>query len=177
MAYSRAESVNVYNADATIRALQAFDTDASKAVAAGLRKAIRPMVRAAQQMVPDEPISQWAKYGWIDKKSGRDLAWSAAKVRRGIQVLIGGRRQKGRITSNLAGIINRNPAGAIYELAGARTFGNQLDYSLRRGGNGSQPRLILKQDTRANRAQVERDITAAMHAAERELQHHLDRME
>jgi hypothetical protein len=169
---------NIRNADSTVAFLKAFDTDASKALAKGLRKALRPIAKAAQEQVPDPPLSQWERYGWIDRKGrrDRDLKWDTAKVKRGIQVLIGGKRQRGRIVSNLAGIRNANAAGAIYELAGSKTPGNQLDKSLGFSGHGAAPRLVLKQDTTENRRRVEREITAVMQEAERALQRRLDRM-
>lgn len=176
---SNVTGVNVRNAEATMHALRAFDESAHKALQKGLRKALRPIQRAAQADVPDAPLSQWAKYGWIDRKGRRerDIGWNAAKAIRGIQVVLGGKRQRGRIVSNLAGLKSNNAAAAIFELAGSKSPGNPLDVSLHRAGYGGYPRLILKQDTPANRAAVERDITAAMHEAERTLQRHLDRME
>lgn len=180
------KSGNVHNADQTLRLMREFDKDADKALRKGLRKAVEPIARQARNDVPTDQamLSHWVQYGWENRqtrRSGRvhirDLNWDASAAVRKIRAVIGGKRTKGRIVSNLVGVASNDPAAAIYELAGSKTPGNPLDDSLQRKGFGPAPRLLLRysQDDRTRR-DVQDTVAAAMHDAERHLQRQLDSM-
>lgn len=181
------KSGNVRNGDQTLRLMREFDKPADRALRKGLRKAVEPIVRKTRQDVPkdEEILSHWQRYGWENSqtrvKSGRvhtrDLSWNASSAVAKVRAVIGGKRRRGQIVSNLVGVASNDAAAAIFELAGHKNPGNPLDHSLRIKGFGGPPRLLLRyskdEDTRRD---VNATVSAAMKDAERHLQRQLDNL-
>ena len=176
---------NVENAEDTLRLLREFDSDADKALRKGLKKAVQPIVKKARGDVPSDAqiLSHWQKYGWENRqtrKSGRvhvrDLGWDASSAIAKIRAVVGGKRKKGRIVSNLVGVSSNDAAAAIFELAGSKTP-NELDDSLGVKGFGEAPRLLLRYSKdEVTRREVQATVADAMNDAERALQRALDRL-
>lgn len=158
-------AVQIYGAAATVRALREFDKQAAAEIRKGLQKAAEPIKTRAQDMVPTVALSQWSRYGW----SNRD--WSQPTVKKGIAVSLSGRRARGAGTTSFVAIINRNAAGAIYELAGRSNGGNRLDKGLQASGRGPASRLIWKAFDDMNGDQrVEQEVQKVMTLAQSKLQ-------
>lgn len=163
---------NIYGANATLKALRDLDPKAAKAITTALRKTAEPIRQQAQAMVPEIPLTNWYNYGW---QNGR-LDWWSGAVRRGIAVQVKGGRQRGRIVSSLVAVVNRNAAGAVFELAGKVNSGNRLDKGLQASGHGPASRLIWKAfDDLGGAGKATAEIETIMKDVERQVQSALDR--
>jgi hypothetical protein len=164
--------VNMYGANATLKALRDLDPEAAKAITKALRKTAEPIKERAQAMVPEIPLTNWYNYGW---QNGR-LDWWSAAVKRGIAVQVKGGRRRGRIVSSLVAVINRNAAGAVFELAGKVNSGNRLDKGLQASGHGSASRLIWKAfDEQGGAGRATAEIETIMKDVERQVQAAINR--
>lgn len=162
----------MYGANATLKALRDLDPEAAKAITKALRKTAEPIKTRAQDMVPEIPLTNWYNYGW---QNGR-LDWWSAAVKRGIAVQVKGGRQRGKIVSSLVAVLNRNAAGAVFELAGKVNEGNRLDKGLRASDHGPASRLIWKAfDDLGGAGQATAEIEAIMKDVERQVQSALNR--
>lgn len=157
--------MQIYGAAATVRALREFDKEAAAEIRKGLQKAAEPIKSRAQSMVPTIALSQWSRYGW----GNRD--WAQPAVKRGIAISLSGRRARGSSTTSFVAIVNRNAAGAIYELAGRKSGGNRLDKGLQASGHGSASRLIWRAfDEMRGDQRVEQEVERVMTLAQAKLQ-------
>jgi len=164
--------VNMYGANATLKALRDLDPAAAKAITTALRKTAEPIKKRGQDLVPEIPLTNWYNYGW---QNGR-LDWWSAAVRRGISVQVKGARARGKVVSSLVAVINRNAAGAVYELAGKVNSGNRLDKGLQASGQGPASRLIWRAfDEQGGAGKATAEIEAIMKDVERQVQLALDR--
>jgi len=166
------QKVNMYGATDTLRALRALDPDAAKGLTKALRATADPIKKRGQELVPDIPLTNWYNYGW---QNGR-LDWWAAAVKRGISIQVTAPRARGKIVSALVAVINRNAAGAVYELAGKVNSGNRLDRGLRASGHGPASRLIWRAfDESGGASKAQSEVETVMKEVERRLQSALDR--
>jgi hypothetical protein len=162
-------AVQIYGASATVRELRKFDKEAATEIRKGLQNAAEPIKSRAQGMVPGVALSQWSRYGW----SKGD--WSQGAVRKGIAVSLSGRRSRGSGTTAFVAIVNRNAAGAIFELAG-RLGNNRLDRGLQASGHGAASRLIWRAfDEMNGDSRVESEVQRVMTIAQAKLQAALNR--
>jgi hypothetical protein len=160
-------NVNMYGAVATLKAIRDLDPAAAKAVTAALRKTVEPIKQRGQDLVPEVPLTNWYNYGW---QNGR-LDWWSAAVKRGIAIQIKGGRPRGRVVSSLVAVINRNAAGAVFELAGKVNGGNRLDRGLQASGHGSASRLIWKAfDDLGGAKKAAAEVESIMKDVERQVQ-------
>jgi hypothetical protein len=105
---------------AFINRLEKFDKDVSKELKKDMRKAaglIAKSARARQEV----PMSHWARYRWIeqDRSNGRNLQYNLAAARQGIRVNANRYRASGVTVAFGLTVVQKNPAGAIFELAGS----------------------------------------------------------
>lgn len=165
-------TLKIYGANATMRALKQLDPEAAKGITKALRKAVEPIKKRGQELVPEVPLRNWYAYGW---QNGR-LDWWSAAVRRGIAVQVRAPRSRGSTASVVAAVINRNAAGAVFELAGKVNAGNRLDKGLQSTGHGPASRLIWKAFDELNgESQANREVENVMQDVERIIQSALDR--
>lgn len=164
--------VNIYGANATLKALRDLDPEAAKAITQALKKTAEPIRKRGQDLVPEIPLTNWYNYGW---QNGR-LDWWSAAVKRGIAVQVSPPRARGRIVSSLVAVINRNAAGAVFELAGKLNGGNRLDKGLQATGHGPASRLIWKAfDDLKTESTATKEIEAIMKDVERQAQAAINR--
>lgn len=167
-----AVKVNIYGANATLRALRDLDPEAAKAITKALRKTAEPIKKRGQSLVPEIPLTNWYNYGW---QNGR-LDWWSAAVKRGIAVQVSPPRSRGRVVSSLVAVINRNAAGAVFELAGKVNAGNRLDKGLQRSNHGAASRLIWKAfDDLKTESTAVKEVEQIMRDVERQAQAAIDR--
>lgn len=130
--------IKVEGAAETLKVLSKVAPDIVKEINRDLKTAVRPVVADAKNLLPaPSALSGWG--AWTTP-SGRDLSFNTAKARRGVKAASrrtperdlkaysGGRRYK---VIPLLELRQTDPAGAIYERAGART-NNRLGRSLNR---------------------------------------------
>ena len=165
-------TLKIYGANATMRALRQLDPEAAKGITKALRKTVEPIKKRGQELVPEVPLRNWYAYGW---QNGR-LDWWSAAVRRGIAIQVRAPRARGSSATVIAAVINRNAAGAVFELAGKVNAGNRLDKGLQTKGHGPASRLIWKAfDELNSEGQANREVEAVMQDVERIVQSALDR--
>jgi hypothetical protein len=164
--------VKIYGANATLKALRDLDPEAAKGMTKALRNTAEPIRKRGQELVPEIPLTNWYNYGW---QNGR-LDWWSAAVRRGIAVQVRAPRSRGKFVSALVAVINRNAAGAVFEMAGKVNAGNRLDKGLQATGHGPASRLIWKAFDELNgESKAVQEIETIMREVERKVQAAINR--
>ena len=104
----------------TIKALGRVDPELKKQIVKNLKAAATPTEESARSLVPNaRPLSGWQ--GW---KGGYDVA----AVRKGIRVAFRGSKVRGAHDPDkipLLTLRQKNAGGAIYDMAGRRSSGEQ----------------------------------------------------
>jgi hypothetical protein len=123
--------VTVYGLRDTQRALKSVDKRMSQEFDQKIAAIFEPLVSKSRSLIPDVAISGW-KSGGAGEWNGR-LGWNPDKIRRGIEIKRRTRRGGyGRAVSAAYALINKTPAGAVYELAGIKNpQGNGTEKSRR----------------------------------------------
>lgn len=95
-----------------------FDKDLWKEIQDGTKKAVEGIVQDGRSNYPsDNALSNWGK--WIAKSSGRDLSFNPSSARSGIKSKFRSSNRQG-FRQVRGQVVNSNPAGSIYLLAGSR---------------------------------------------------------
>jgi hypothetical protein len=156
---------------AFINRLEKFDGSVSKELKQKMRKAsglVAQNARERQQV----PLSNWGRYGWVeqDRANGRNLGYNQAAARRGLRVSTNRYRASGVTTAFGMSVVQRDPAGAIFELAGsANRSGHRFNSALNRVlGKGPYPRSLFPAYY-AVMPTVQQQIEAAIRDAERKV--------
>lgn len=114
-------TAKIVGLDETVRALRKFDPDALKEMNKTIYQAIKIAQIDARQLAPSvTPLSGWAR----PVKAGRwaALTFTPRAVKMGLVTKIDRARKRGTWTSKAYLLINKNPAGAIYETAGRKNL-------------------------------------------------------
>ena len=115
-------SVAVFGYKDTMKALRSVAPDIAKQFDREIRETIRPVAASAKNKVPAQPMRNWDDRGtgkWSDR-----LGWNANAVRRGITVTKGGRGRRSSGVSVAWKVMNKNAAGAVFEIAGRKSSGS-----------------------------------------------------
>ena len=124
-----------------------FDKELWKEIQQGVKAASDDIRTQAKSNYPDRGLGNWGP--WFTP-GGRDLSYNAGAVRAGVRSSFRSRRREGFRTIS-ALVYNKNPAGAIFGLAGSRnTSGELFNTNINRvhGGstsvrvNGTWPRAL-----------------------------------
>jgi hypothetical protein len=164
-------TINVATPDlaAFINRLEKFDGDVSKELKQRLRKASGLVAKNARSR-QEVPLSNWGRYRWIeqDRAEGRNLRYQIALARKKIKVETYRGRSSGVTTAFGMKVVQRDAAGAIFELAGSQNrSGHRFNSSLNRVlGNGPFPRSLFPAYY-AVMPQTQADIEKAIRNAER----------
>jgi len=128
-----------------INRLEKFDKDVSKELKKEMRGAASLVVAAAKARVTQQPLSNWGKWIYTD---GRDLGFDVANVKRGFKSETVRSRNLGVTTKFGYKIVQKSPAGAIFEYAGSKTPGALFNRSLLKNNDrlirGTQPRILAR---------------------------------
>lgn len=121
-------NVIIDNVKETRRLMTKYAPDVKKALDKANREAAAPLIGMAKRNFVDVPMRNWInrttangeqKPGWIAKKDGRDLTYSASAAQKGIKI-----KQRGRAKrspwSGVLQIRNESAIGSIFELAGRK---------------------------------------------------------
>lgn len=114
--------VVVYGLKDTMKALRSISPDVAKQFTKEIREAISPVQTLARTKVPARPMRNWDDRGtgvWSTR-----LGWNATKVRQGITINQGGRGRRGSGVSVGWKVMNKNAAGAVFEIAGRKSSGS-----------------------------------------------------
>lgn len=140
--------MKVHGVRTTLLALKQLDPDVSKQVMATLK--------AAQELLRSRAVSNVygpGLSGWGNWRGGYDAGTIAA----GIKPTTAKSRKRGSAVSNVAGVANMSPAGAIWEVAGRKTDGKPPGVG--KGGRGNGAAMIAA--IRAKDGQASRTIWRA----------------
>ena len=161
-----AAKVQVVGAARKIEQINRFDKELWKEIQRGVRDALGSLVSDAKSSYPDTGLTNWGQW----TAGSRDLSYQAGAVRAGVRPAFRSKNVSGvRLISG--NVSNRNPAGAIFGLAGSRDrtghpFNTNINNSHGSGGRGSGvwPRVLTPAWTR-NVEQARRDIAKVVEAA------------
>jgi len=174
-------SIRIEGAAEALKVLNKAAPDIVREINKDLKAAVKPVVQDAKQLLPrPSALTNWGQ--WITP-SGRDLSFDAGKARRGVKAATrrtperdlrsnyGGRRYK---VIPLLELRQTDPAGAIYERAGAKTS-TRLGRSLNRKhgsvsidlGNTLSGRALYPAFFRRENG-IMRDVRTAVHRIETE---------
>lgn len=117
-----------------------FDKELWKEIQRGVKDATSDIRSDAKSNYPDNGLSGWGM--WTAFSSGRDLSYDQTKVRAGVKTQFRSRQRRGfRTISGL--VYNKNPAGAIYGLAGSQDRSGEFfnrNINRKRGGSVGERR-------------------------------------
>ena len=147
-----------------------FDKELWKEIQRGTKDAASDIRAAAKGNYPSQGLSNWG--AWMTP-GGRDLSFDSSAVRSGVKVGFRSRRRRGFRTIS-AQVYNKNPAGAIYGLAGSRNrSGEPFNTNINRKhggstttrGTGTWPRALTpawSDNVEAARREIARVVEAAI---------------
>lgn len=122
----------------TIASLKKFDQDALKRFNKVINDELRTAKVAAQGLIPESPMRNWRT---VPAKKGRTRggagwpAWDAGAVKAGIKTTRAQGKVRKDYTTNAGALINKTPAGVIFEVAGRSKGKSTLSD---KGGSGEQ---------------------------------------
>ncbi len=154
-------TIEVLGVKEMLRDLKQIDPEARKQFAKDAKQIASPIVLEAQSRYPAQALSGM-RYRWT--QNGRQLLpWDARKARRGITVKVdAGRKKDGVVT-----IIQKDPAAAIYDIAG-RGNSNRLGDALTAfAGN---PSRVMWPSAEAHITDVQNEMTKAIEQVAKEIE-------
>lgn len=110
-------AIDVVGASDFINRLKRFDKDTARVLDREMKKAAESVAAYAQSNMPSDGVSNWGR--WIATKDGRDLGYNQSSAAGGIQPKLVMRTRKGVAQVWKASVIEKDPAGAIFMLAGS----------------------------------------------------------
>jgi len=154
-------TVEVIGVKQVLRDLKQIDPEARKQFAKDAKQIASPIVLEAQSRYPAQALSGM-KYRWT--QNGRQLLpWDARKARRGITVKVdAGRKKDGVVT-----IIQKDPAAAIYDIAGRGTSNRFGDALTAFAGN---PSRVMWPAAEAHITDVQAEMTKAIEQVAKEIE-------
>jgi len=108
--------INVYGVRDTLALLRKMDSSTRWAAINKIKAAGGPLTEAAREHFPTEKPLR----GWGNGKRGGRFAWDASKVRGGVQIQVGGRTPRYANAYPMVTIVQKNAAGALFDIAGLR---------------------------------------------------------
>lgn len=123
----------------TLSRLREFDRDAYDGMVQEISDAMEPMASDARGLMPSgNALSNWGPWGsstvtrqsrggvWTQtaRRRSRSLEFDSGKARAGVEARTARKYRKGKMLGATAMVAQKNPAGSIWALAGARDAGN-----------------------------------------------------
>lgn len=138
---------DVYGVQPVLQVLRRLDPELHKQLVTELKTKSEPVRRFVEQGYPTKPMTNWTLYGRTAR--GRKMPNTAGatfpryqidKVRKGVQVRVGGRRNRVNNTYPILAFIQKDAAGQIYDLGAVAQSkaGTQFVANLDRGGKASR---------------------------------------
>lgn len=163
----------VHGVAPVLESLRILERETYKMIEADLKNATEPLRVAVANDFPDKPwksstgVINWTKYGRTRrgrKPKGAAGAsfpkWDSKKVKKGVQVKVGGRKVKRTNSFPILRVVQSDAAGSIWDLAktqrGAGTVGKQFVNNL--NTNPTQPSRVMWKSVAKNLPMVEKKI-------------------
>lgn len=168
------QRIEVEGVAKSLKILRALEPELAKEVQRQLKASVKPVIAEAKQNLPRSALSNWGS--WVTPR-GRNLGYDATAAKRGIaiaQQTTAKRTRRGYSrTIALLEIRNQSPAGAVFELAGAKNAASVFNRNIERK-HGAPKRVLYKAwDQRGDK--VDQDIEDAVNRIEREITSRLSR--
>jgi hypothetical protein len=119
--------IEVTNLRQVFNALEAFDKGAVDVIKKNIRAKGTEVKKSAQSLSPDNPLSGWGP--WTFSRDGRDLGWDRARVVSGFTVKQNNFKKRGVSRGIGYDVIQRNAAGAIFEVMGDESGVGRTEYN------------------------------------------------
>lgn len=108
--------VQVFGMRDTLALLRQMDSKTKWAAINKIKASGNELVHVAREHFPtDPPLS-----GWTSGTRGGRLGWKPSKVQSGVQIQVGGRTPRYANAYPMVTLIQKDPAGALYDIAGLR---------------------------------------------------------
>lgn len=183
------EGLVIYGLHETIAGLKQFDKEALKKFEKVINDELRKAKKDAQNLVDSysvsinhTPLTGWkntqAKNPHKNVRGGAGWpAWDAAQVKKGISTSKAQRKVRKDYTTSAAALLNKDAAGAIFEIAGRKSSGSskqgQQFIKILNAKFGKASRIIYRIVDR-DKAKIERKFVEALEQAKSDLQKALD---
>lgn len=160
----------VHGVKPVLEALRTLERETYKIIEQDLKDATNPLRVAVMNDFPDKPwksstgVINWTKYGRTKAgkrpKGGEGASfprWQSAKVKRGVQVKVGGRKVRRTNSYPILRIVQSNAAASVWDLAknadsrAGRTFVSNLQ-------SAGTPSRVMWKSTKKNLPLVEHKI-------------------
>lgn len=165
----------------TLKDLKKFDKDAVSKFTKTINKALALAKTEAKSYIPDEPpLSGWSRTSSANPRmsvrNGRGFpAWEPGLMRAGVVASRAqGKARKKDYTTSAGALINKTPAGVVFELAGrkpggGRTASGTVFKKVLSDRNQPASRVVWRAVDR-NRDKIEKDFARALLEAQNTLQ-------
>jgi hypothetical protein len=135
-------SVEVYGVREALAELRKLSPECRREAVNKVKAAGRPLVALGQANYPTvKPLR-----GWGAGERGGRLGYKATKVRNGVKVEVGGRTPRGANAFNVVTLVQKDAAGALFDIAGLRNGASP-------GRRGPNPTFIKALDANYGRSQ------------------------
>jgi len=142
-------TVTLYYVKETLTALEQFDKEAVKAFKKTVNKELVHLRDYSRKNIPDVAMRNWKNTiplkPHTDVRGGKGWpAWDPEQVKANIRVSKAKGKVRGDYTTSAGALINRDPAGAIFEIAGRKSddskskSGQQFKQNLKKFGSASR---------------------------------------
>ena len=161
----------------TVKLLQKFDKDGLKIMNKEIYQVMKKIQLEARGLMPaDPPLTKWGLNPPDDYEPTKNKKWDQRRLqyvprdaRMGITTKIDSQKIQGNRTSRRYNIINKNPAGMVYEWAGRASGGStsQGEYFIKRLGkrpSRTRGRVVWKA-VYDNKDYALKEVTNAMNRA------------
>ena len=155
-----------------LQSLRTLERETYKIIEADLKNATEPLRVAVANDFPDKPwksstgVINWTKYGRTkrgkkppDAEGASFPRWDSKKVKKGVQVKVGGRKVRRTNSYPILRIAQTDAAGAIWDLAknqrGAGAVGQQFVRNMNTNG---KPSRVMWKSTKKYLPLVEKQI-------------------
>lgn len=162
----------VHGVAPVLQTLRQLERDTYKIIEQDLKNATNDLRVAVANDFPDKPwksstgVINWVKYGRTSRGRKRKTEggaafprWNGAKVKRGVQVKVGGRKVRRTNAYPILRIVQSDAAGSIWDLAknqqGAGQVGKQFVQNLNSVG---KPSRVMWKSTKKNYPLVEKKV-------------------
>ncbi len=167
--------IQVHGLKPTLETLRYVDRDLYNATTKEIRKVSQPLVQKVKGDFPPTVLSGFMRPAKNSKRRGGAFPhYEIKKVRQGVGVKIGGRKNQLTNSWPILRVQQRNAGAMVFDMAGAKNRGGTFVKNLRKEGYGDASRVMWK-SVRNNLALVEKNIEDAVAKVEVAIGEKLDK--
>lgn len=153
-----------------LQELYFLDRRLHKEITTRMKTAALPLAAAVGQLFPDsEPISRWSASTKGQRTSGGFPKYHGPSARKGIKARTGGRRDRITGMRNILKLVQTDPAGAVYDIAGRKNTGKHPTFVPNLKTVAGQASRAMWPGVLANYSSIEAEVMAAVKEASDEV--------